>query len=168
MWFKKRKPESTIDPAETARSLREQAFSVTAAELGVASSPDRPTVWGLVMETGYPEAVATLVAFAEGTTSLYFSNGGGIIGGGSHENVRRAAMAWLDMTEDHVNKFSPTMDHPPPEPGRVRFYVRTFGRLLTAEASEDDLGYERHELSPVFHAGHAVISQIREIDSSRH
>ncbi len=57
--------------------------------------------------------------------------------------------------------------HPLPAQGRVRFYVRTFGGLVTAEADEDDLGYERHELSPVFRAGHAVISEIREIDESK-
>jgi hypothetical protein len=45
-------------------------------------------ILALLMETGYPEAVATLVAVADGTSSLYFSNGGGFIGVGTPAGVR--------------------------------------------------------------------------------
>ena len=42
--------------------------------------PLRPDVWGVLMELGLEQGVATMVAFADGTVSLYFSGGGGIIG----------------------------------------------------------------------------------------
>lgn len=163
MWF--RKPKS--DPADVSRSLRDQALSVKADAIGATPTARRQHVWAVLMETGYPDAVASLVAFADGTTSMYFSSGGGVIGAGDHEHVRVASQVFLDQAEAHVVKFSPTTEHPLPAPGRVRFYVRTFGGLLTAEADEDDLGYERHELSPVFHSGHTVISEIREIEESK-
>jgi hypothetical protein len=70
--------------------LRERALAVAALELGLAPTAARPRVWGVVMETGHAEGGATLVVFAEGTTSLYFSNGGGIIGAGEHAIVRTA------------------------------------------------------------------------------
>jgi len=73
MWFRRK---SKADPAETIRGLRQHALTVSAADLGLGPTADRPQVWGVVMETGYPEAVATLVVLGEGTTSLYFSNGG--------------------------------------------------------------------------------------------
>jgi hypothetical protein len=38
--------------------------------------PEAP-VWGILMETGYSEATATLLALGDGTTSLYLSSGGG-------------------------------------------------------------------------------------------
>jgi hypothetical protein len=107
------------------------------------------------------------VAFAEGTTSLYFSTGGGVIGAGEHDTVCAAAQAFLETADAHVEKFSATTDHALPARGRVRFYVHTFNGLLTAEGDEEDLGYGRHPLSPVFHAGHAVISEIRQIEESR-
>ena len=50
---------------------------LVAEEFG--GTPEMPVVWGVVMETGYPEAVVTLVSLGDRTTSLYFSNGGGII-----------------------------------------------------------------------------------------
>jgi hypothetical protein len=34
----------------------------------------------VLMELGLEQGVATMVAFADGTVSLYFSGGGGIIG----------------------------------------------------------------------------------------
>jgi len=118
------------------------------------------------METAYPEAVATLVAFADGTTSLYFSSGGGTIGAGEHATVRMASEEFLRIAGDHVDKFTPTKEYPLPQQGRVRFYVHTRDGVLTADRDEQDLGYERDPLSPVFHAGHAVIGAIRELDES--
>jgi hypothetical protein len=166
MWFKrKKKPEPAVAPkssdeAGATRVLREQALMI---ELGLAPTPQRPDVWGVLMETGYPEAVVTLVVMAEGSVSLYFSTGGGTIGAGPHESVRAAAETLLDEVQAHHAMFTPAAATPPPALGRVRFYVRTFGGTLTAEADEQDLGYERHPLAPVFHAGHAVIAAIHEL-----
>jgi hypothetical protein len=161
-WFRKRKEK---DPAETSRELRQQALSVRASDLGLATSTSR--VWGLLMETAYPEAVATLVAFADGTTSLYFSTGGGTIGAGDHATVRMAAEEFLRIASDHVDQFTRATEYPLPNIGRVRFYVHTLDGVLTADRNEEDLGYERDPLSPVFHAGHAVIGAIRELDESQ-
>jgi hypothetical protein len=65
--------------ADVYRGLRAQALQLTAAQVGPADA-----VFGVLMETGYPEAVVSLVALSDGTASLYFSNGGGIIGTGGH------------------------------------------------------------------------------------
>jgi hypothetical protein len=114
------------------------------------------------METGYPEAVVTLLATADGTTSLYFSNGGGIIGAGQHASVRSTASTLLHLAAQHASCMAETDEFPLPTEGRVRFYLITSGRVLTAEAAELDLGYHRATLSPVFHQAHAVIAAIRE------
>jgi hypothetical protein len=158
VWFRKRKS----DPAEVARRLREQVFSLPAYEAGVSPAPGHEHVWSVLMETGYPEAVASLVTIADGTTSLYFSSGGGVIGAGDHAAVREAAAVFIAAADANVNAFLPAAEHPLPDTGRVRFYVRTFDGLLTAEADEDDLGENRHHLSPLFHLGHAVIAAVHE------
>jgi hypothetical protein len=49
MWFR-RKPKS--DAADASRSLREQALTITADQLGLTRTPDGPEVWGMLMETG--------------------------------------------------------------------------------------------------------------------
>jgi hypothetical protein len=114
------------------------------------------------METGYPEGVATLVVLADGTTSLYFSNGGGVIGAGTHGGVRAAGEMLLSAAEAHLSNFAAVVETPLPEVRRVRFYLRTFTGTMGAEADEKDLGEGRHTLSPVFHAAHTVISAVRE------
>jgi hypothetical protein len=151
-----------VDPAGMMRELREQALRVTALDLELAPTESRPLVWGAIMELGYPTGIATLMTLAEGTTSLYFSNGGGVIGAGEHPTVRDAAETFLDVVEDHVTEFPRVEATPTPRIGRVRFYVRTFDGTLGMEAMEEDLGRNLHHLSPVYHAGHAVITAIRE------
>jgi hypothetical protein len=118
------------------------------------------------METGYAEGVATLVVLADGTTSLYFSNGGGVIGAGTHGAVRAAGEMLLSSAEAHMADFAAVVETPLPEVRRVRFYLRTFTGTMGAEADEKDLGEGRHTLSPVFHAAHAVISAVREVDAT--
>ena len=161
MWFRKRKKP---DSAAMSRELREKALSLSASELGL--KPDGSRVWGLLMETGYPEAVATLAAFADGSTSLYFSSGGGTIGAGEHASVAGASENLLGVADEYLHEFTPASEYPLPAVGRVRFYVHTFDGILTADRNEDDLGFERDSLAPVFHAGHAVISAIRELEGS--
>jgi hypothetical protein len=162
VWFnrKKKSAPAVTDPADMVRELREQALKVDVSEFPPA--PQRPHVVGVMMETGYPQAFVSLVAFADGTTSLYFSTGGGIIGAGQHDVVYAATQEFLDAAEAHHAEFAPADATPPPGEGRVRFYVRTVSGILAAEADEDDLGYERHPLAPVFHAGHAVITAVQE------
>ena len=160
MAFWSRRKESQ-DPAEMSRQLRAQALARGAEELGLVPRPEHPNVFGIVMETGYPEAVATLVVFVEGSTSLYFSTGGGVIGAGEHESVRATHRAFFAEAEARLGLFSKAADTPLPAVGRVRFYMRTFGGTLTAEADEQDLGEMRHGLSALFHAGHDVITAVR-------
>jgi hypothetical protein len=118
MWFnRKKKPAPAVtDPADVVRELREQALKLDVSEFPPA--PQRPHVVGVMMETGYPQAVVSLVAFADGTTSLYFSTGGGIIGAGQHDVVYAAAQEFLDAAEAHLAEFAPADATPPPDEGR--------------------------------------------------
>ena len=150
-------------PAEVAAGLRQQAFAVTADQLGAPLPGGRNKTWALIMETGYPGGVASLVTFWDGTTSIYFSNGGGVIGGGEHAEIRETSKALLTAADNYLKNFDAVTEHPLPDVGRVRFYARTVEGLLSAEAAEKDLGEGRHALSPLFHAGHDVIGHLREI-----
>lgn len=156
--FSRSKPS----PEATIRALREQALGRTPAELGLAPTAELPKVFGLLMETGHQGAAASLVAFAEGSVSLYFSNGGGFIGAGQHPPVRAAAMQFLAEAERHLAQFTPAARTPLPTIGQVCFYLRTYQGTFAAEALEQTLGAKRHPLWPLFYRGHAVITAIRE------
>jgi hypothetical protein len=162
-----KKSKEEKDPAAMARRLRENALSVTAADLSLAPIEARPHVWGVLMEMGYPDAVATLAVFADRSASLYISTGGGVIGAGEHKPVREEADRFLSIVESHIADFERADETPYPKRGRVRFYVRTFQTTLTAEADEKLLENRLHQLSPVFIAGHAVLTQMRLISERR-
>lgn len=158
-WFKKSKPQPTSQ--DVYSGLRDQVLSVKPSDIGVAPTSSLPVVWGVVMETGFPEAVVTLVSLADRTTSLYCSNGGGVIGAGEHATVAAATAGFISLANEFHSQTEPTKTFPLPAIGRVRFYLLTFAGVLTAEADEQDLGNMRHKLSPLFHKGHEVIGNVR-------
>jgi hypothetical protein len=153
--------EPTFEIAEVYTSLRTQVLQLKPSELGL-SDVDQSTVFAVLMETAYPEAVATLVAIMDGTASIYFSNGGGIIGGGEHENVRSVCANFIAMAQQFVPQSTLSKTLPLPLKDHVRFYLVTADGVYTLEALADDLGYERHLGSPLFFLGHELISAIRE------
>ncbi len=118
------------------------------------------------METGYDGATVSLLALADGTTSLYFSNGGGVIGGQAHEAVRSATAAFLSKANHSLKQLKVCSSFPVPEPSHTVFYVLTDSGILSDNALEDDLGNDRHPLSPLFQAGHEVITQLRLLSES--
>ena len=110
---------------------------------------------------------ATLVVIADGTTSLYTSTGGGIIGAGAHAAVAQAGQAWLSALEGHL-ELLPRTDRPGlPAAGHVVIRALTFGGERAVEAPEADLGHGRDPASPLFHAAHAVITEMRLLEESR-
>jgi hypothetical protein len=147
-------------PGAVYSGLRQQVLGLTADQLADAVPAGAP-ILALLMETGYLEAVATLVAVADGTTSLYFSNGGGVIGAGEHAAVAEAGRRLLETRGEFLDRLSPITDPPVPAETQTQFVAVTPGGLRWELALEDDLGEGEHPLSPLFHAGQDVITQIR-------
>lgn len=146
--------------------LRHQALSTNRTEVGIAETSREGPAWGVLMETGYDDSTVTLFALLDGSTSLYFSNGGGVIGGHAHEAVRDANAAFLSQTNRSLQHLTSCTSFPIPGPSHTVFYVLTDTGILNADALQNDLGYGRHPLSPLFHAGHEVITQLRLISES--
>jgi hypothetical protein len=153
--------------AENYVLLRDMVFGAKPDSIGLHQTPAPGRVWGVVMETGYEEAVATLVALADGTVSLYFSNGGGIIGLGAHEEIQRASQALLEFAPGFAKYCQPATKNPLPRREHTSFYLLLHNAILTADAREADLGNDRHDLSPLFHRAHKLITEIRLADEKR-
>jgi len=164
MRFLQRKRDREQPPAaEVYTGLRQQILRLTPDELGDEALSDAPIV-ALLMETGYPEAVATLVAVVDGTSSLYFSNGGGVIGAGEHAAVADASRRWLETGGALLPELSAITDPSPPTEGLTQFVAVTGEGLRGIVAPEEELGEGRHSLSPLFYAGQDVITQIRLVE----
>ena len=158
-----KKAPTKYETADVYKGLRGQVLELDPAKIGLSASLSN-RVWGLLMETGYPEAVVTLVTIADGTVSLYFSNGGGIIGVGQHDGPRNALNDLLSKAPQFLPQAKPTKDFPLPNVGHTRFYFMTFDGVFTADAIENDLGNNRTPLSPLFHKAQEVITQARIAD----
>ena len=143
--------------------LRDMVFNLNTKEIGLTKDNFGHPVWGMVMETGFPEGSFSLVTLADGTTSLYFSNGGGIIGGGEHDSVREASGYFLTGAQQFYKSASKVTEYPSPSDGEVKFYFFTFDGTLMYSAPEEELGDEKDELSDLFYAAHGVISELRKI-----
>ena len=155
---------SEVSPSEVSDELRAMVLNLDPKDIGLTKEDYPHPVFALVMETGYPEGSFTLSSVADGSTSLYFSNGGGIIGGGEHENVSEASNYLLSGAQHFFDKAKMVTDFPKPEAGNVIFYFITFDGVRSYKAVEDDLGNEKDELSNLFFAAHNVITELRKID----
>lgn len=138
--------------------LRSQVLQFRAAPGADAQSD----VIAVLMETGFRRAVATLVAVADGTASLYFSPGGGILGAGGQDAVRRIGRELLASAQQFVAEACATESFPLPQVDRVRFYFVTPGGIYTLDAPEKDLRNRRHQLSPLYRQAHRLIAAMRK------
>jgi hypothetical protein len=138
------------------KNLRARAFAVKAEDV-----QSKAVVYGVIMEIGYPEAVATLVSLADGTSSLYFSNGGGLMGAGEAPKVAAASKKLVSEAASELEKLALTTETPLPLLNHTRFYVLTTSGIKTADALEEDLGDQHHALSRLFNWAQAVITEIR-------
>lgn len=100
-------------------------------------------------------------ALGDGTTSLYTSSAFGVIRPGTHPRVRRASEALLNTAQSQLGLFAPSATTGLRGVGQVALRALTFAGHAVVVATEDDLGHGRHPASPVFHAAHAVISELR-------
>ena len=71
-------PSAPPSPA-ACTALRDQAFGMTRTALGLPPARVATEPFGVLMETGYDRGTATVVAFGDGSASLYLSTGGGFI-----------------------------------------------------------------------------------------
>jgi hypothetical protein len=147
--------------AEIYIGLRGQVLGLPAVE--VAGLPEERQLLAAVMDMAVGDAVATLVGVADGSTSMYFSTGGGVIGAGQHEAVRTATERWLEACITSAEPFAPVIDPPLPEPGTIQLILVTRVGLAHALAREEEVGPE-HPLWPVYAAAQEVITQIRLVE----
>lgn len=144
------------------QELRMMALNLSPSSIGLSEKNFPHQVWGVLMETGTDNGAYSLIVIADGTTSLYFSNGGGIIGAGEHASVRDVSANFIGWANRYVSQSMPVSSYPLPKSGDTVFYFLTFSGVKSYTAKEIELGEERDQLSSLFHAGHAVIAEARK------
>jgi hypothetical protein len=169
MWRRRGKQEADSGTAGPTVGLRSKILSLDPAAVGLRPSVELPGVWGVLMEMGFPDGAATIVSLADGTTSLYTSEGGGVIGGGEHAPVAAATRRFLveaEATEAGLSPAAPAEVQLPPA-DVVSFVVLGYSGTQVGAADEDELASMQHPLSRLYAAGQDVITALREAEESR-
>jgi hypothetical protein len=143
--------------------MRARLFTMTSQQLKLTEdrSPGQP--WAVIMETGYPDATATLLAIEDGSASLYLSNGFVVIGGGEHPSVAAAAERLVEVSSEFVGDMKFTRSFPKPDAGMTTFYLRTDVGTYTVSAPEKELAYKHERLTPLFYSAQDLLTEIRKI-----
>jgi len=137
------------------------ALTLAPSTIGPVAGADPRLVVGVVMDMTTGAAWATLVAIVDCTTSMYFSNGSGLVGMAGYDDVARASRELLCVAEEHVGAFPPGPSTALPAAGRSRLTLLTHEGSLGLEDRNEDLRDEGHPAAPVFRAAHRVIAAIR-------
>jgi hypothetical protein len=158
-----RVPTDTSPGAAYTR-FRNDALDMTSVDLVVRGFQEipAPILLGILMEFGYSGASASLFADVNaGRVSLLFSNGGGLLGGALHEEVRRAVPPFFEAAKRCLPHVTSAASFLVPAAGQVVFYLLTTSGVLTGGGAKDDLGEDRHPLAPLYHAGQDVLTTLR-------
>jgi hypothetical protein len=157
---------SSIDPRDVVAVLRASVLRLVPGDIEVDLDESPISVWGLVIETAHPDAVASLIVLADGSVSLYVSDGTGCVGCGAHRDVRFAGADLLEVAERSVVHTIPTDDTAYPPPGHIRFYFLRDG-LSSVQIRMEELNSVGSQLGALYFAGQRVINAIERVGAGQ-
>lgn len=142
--------------------MRRQAFETRLETASPGSGANTPTSFGLIHEFWQRGVLVTLAAFKTGDLSLYFSNGGGILGGIQHKEVAELVRKTIPLLGPLTPQLQRSDDIEPPKPGEITFTILTsngrFRSRLDAmpERSRENANFQLLALSQ------GLITKLRE------
>jgi hypothetical protein len=141
--------------------MREELLAVSPDTTQMKPTDKLPHVYGALIDIGF-EVLFTVATFADGSTSVYNSNGGGNAGLGGLPDVVAMNGALLRTIESQLNEFKPVESTPLPAFGRVRFTILTYDGRLGAEVDGGSLLRGKHSLAKPFAAVMAIMDRARQ------
>jgi hypothetical protein len=141
--------------------LRSLAFSMTPEQIGVPIHDGQTKIYAVIMDWALGEGTVTLVAFLSGDASLYLSSGGGVIGGVGHDNIKQAAVAFINKAEKYLSKTVKTANTPLPEKDGVKFYFLTNNGTFIGEEHVQNFDNSSSQWLDLFEEGNKLITEIR-------
>jgi hypothetical protein len=141
--------------------LRNMAFKVTPEQLGLSLQTDKRIVYGIIMDWEMEGATASTVAYQTGDASLYLSSGGGVIGGGQHQNVNIVAKKFVALAQTFIENATKTETITLPQKDEVKFYFLTNKGIYTSNENIHNFETNSSSWLKLFEEGNIVITEIR-------
>ena len=149
------------------QGLRNMALGVTPEQLKITLPTDQTKIYGIVIDWDLGEGIASFISFSTGDASMYLSSGGGLIGGGQHENGSTAANAFIVKAQQYLDKTTKIDSTPLPDKNCVRFYFMTNKGKFTAQENLKNFDNNSSLWLPLFEEGNKVISELRLIQEKK-
>jgi hypothetical protein len=141
--------------------MRKMALSVTAEQLGFQMPGHSIKVYGIVTDLDMGGGTATVVTYLTGDASIYLSSGGGFIGAGQHESVKKVTKEFVE--NGHLISFKGKQFENPdlPTNGKANFYfLSNMGQTrITESISKMESG--ESEFSNLFAELNNIMTEIR-------
>lgn len=160
-FLKHKSGNSAPDHENPLLELRQKLLTEPMEQLGIEASNGENKVYGVLMEMGFRNDAASLVALLDGTTSLYFSKGGGMIGLGEHLSVRRLAIPFVQQANEVFANLTKVSEFPFPKNKTWTFYVITENGVYAGNAKNTLLMNGKHSLSEYAHLGNDLMTRVR-------
>lgn len=156
----------SLDGRQLVAALRAQVLSLKPADMEL-DAPVARRVWGVVIETAHPDVVSSLIALADGSVSLYVSNGNGCLGCGAHREVRCAAKELLEISARCLDLAVPSDDCAYPPTGAIRFFLLHAAERRVVQIRLEELNARDGHLGVLYFAGQRVIHTIERVGAGQ-
>lgn len=153
-----------MEPAEVYLALRDAITRVNPTEHGLLPTPELPRAWGALVDVGLPAGPVTVVAIADGTTSLYLGNGGATVGVGELPHIRELAASLLRAVDAAVPILPPGWETPVPPTGWLQVVALTYQGMLVGQATIPEVASGVHPLSEVWTRAGEVAAAITALE----
>jgi hypothetical protein len=138
--------------------LRDDMMHAKSEDLDIELDPSS-RVWGVVTDIAMGTGSVCLVALMNGSSSMYFSSGGKVVGTVDQKNVQDAATKYVKMSVKSLPEMKLTRDYQLPAAGEVSFFLLTNNGVYTSKAKKDELVSGQNILSPMFFAANDLVNQ---------
>jgi len=159
------KPKIYKTEENTYPELRQVAFSINPEKLGLNFENDKTIVYGVIMDWEMGGATASTISYATGDASLYLSSGGGVIGGGQHQNVSSAAKQFVSVAQKYLGKAQKTETSQLPDQNEIKFYLLTNKGIYLGIEKMENFENNSSEWMELFESGNKVLSELRTVSS---
>ena len=161
--FKKKKNQGihSSNGEDIYNSMRNMAFNIKPEDIDVTLDNDNQ-VYGSIIDMNTGTGIATMVCFIDGTASLYFSNGGGILGTGKDESVKKAVASFLVSIHQVLPIMKAVDEYESlPLPNHHIFYLFTRTGKYTIDIDVKDINTKEKDF--LFSLSQMVLSEIRKV-----
>ena len=119
------------------------------------------------MDWDVGEGIATVVAFQSGDASVYLSSGGGVIGGSGHDNVKTAAIRFVNEAQKYLGNTKPTDTTPLPGKDMVNFYFLTNKGKYVGQEAMANFENSTSKWLELFNEANNLMSEVRMTTDSK-